>query len=159
MTARHLPISRGQHRGVPGSISMVKLVSRILRHNHWGWGHVVEICDPPNVCGHPLHHLAQKSPSEGSRIAGLRLPSLREFSCAALSLCRLNVENVVKGPDYLVIPSLKNFFYFGPCWATLPPPPPPDSKPFTTVYPGPSTKLWARGGAALFSSKGGRGVA
>ena len=30
-------------------MSIIKLVSGILRHNHWGWGHVVEICVPPSV--------------------------------------------------------------------------------------------------------------
>ena len=58
MAARHLPISKGQHRGVPGSITMVKLVSGNLQHNHWGWGHGVEIYEPPILCGQPLHHLA-----------------------------------------------------------------------------------------------------
>ena len=53
-----------------------------------------------------------------------RLPSLGEFWCAALSLRRLNVKNVVKQPDHLAIPSLENFFHFDPCWATLPPPSP-----------------------------------
>ena len=51
MTTRHLSISKEQHRGVPRSISIVKLVSRILRHNHWGCGHVVEICKPPQCAG------------------------------------------------------------------------------------------------------------
>ena len=81
---------------------------------------MVEICEPPNVRGQALHHLAQKSPSEGSRIVGLQLPSLGDIWHAALSLHRLNVENVVKGPDHLITPSLKKIFYFGPCWATLP---------------------------------------
>ena len=49
MAAGHLPINGGQHRGVTAGIHMVKLVSGILRHNHWGWGHVVEIGKPPNL--------------------------------------------------------------------------------------------------------------
>ena len=54
MAVRHLPISGGQHRGLTAVMCMVKLVSGILRRNHWG--HVVEICKAPNLRRQPLHH-------------------------------------------------------------------------------------------------------
>ena len=157
MTARHLPIIKGRHTGVPGSINMVKLVNRILRHNHWGWGHVVEICQHPNVHGQPLHHLARKIPSEGTRIARLRLPSPGDLWRGAMNLRRLNGEKVVKGPDHLVIPSRPSRTF--PTLAHVGPhAPAPDNKPFTAVYPRPSKKRWARGGTTPFLSKGGGGI-
>ena len=36
MAARHVAMTKGQHKGVSRSIGMVKMVSGILRHNHWG---------------------------------------------------------------------------------------------------------------------------
>ena len=52
----------GLQRGVQKSITMVKLVGGILRHNHWGWAHLVEICERPNLRGQHLQHIAQKVP-------------------------------------------------------------------------------------------------
>ena len=56
MAAKHVPIYGGQHSGPTAGISMVELVSGILRHTPWVWAHVVEICKPPNVRRQPVNH-------------------------------------------------------------------------------------------------------
>ena len=71
-------------------------------------GHLIHL-QPPT-----FHHLAQKSPSEGSQIARLQLPCLGEFRRATPSLHKLSVEKVVKGPPCHSVP--RKLFYFGPCW-------------------------------------------
>ena len=120
MALRHLPITGGQQRGVTGGVYMAKLVNGILQHNGWSWDHVVEIRKLPNIHRQPLHHLAHNCPRQVSQIAGLQLPVLGQLWHAPLRLRGLHVKNVVESPDHFFITLLKNFFYFGPCWATIP---------------------------------------
>ena len=139
MTTRHLPISKGQYRGLLGSISMVKLVSRILRHNQWGWGHVVEICEPPNVRGQPLHHLAQKSPREGSRIAKASTAiSGGVLACGAEPLHTHKLQMWSKERTTLSLPPSKIFLL----WPMLGHTPSPTANPSRRLTPGRPRNCW-----------------
>ena len=142
MAAGHLPINRGSTEG-SRQVSVWSSWSAVpCNPNQWGWGHAMEVRDMPNLRGQPLHHLAEKSHGEGSRITGLRVPSLGQLWRAALSLRDLNAEHVVEKPDHFVTPPFKNLLILG----HVGPHSPSNGHPFTTVYPKPSTKLLGGGG-------------
>ena len=70
---------RGQDKGAPRSMGMVKLVSCIKRHNHRGWGHVVEIRQIP-MCVVSLSTTLRRYPTVGA-VEFLRFKCHHTGSC------------------------------------------------------------------------------
>ena len=154
MTARHLRINRRHHRGVTAGIYMVNLVIGFLRYYHHGRGYAVEICEPRGLHRLRLHHLAQKCPGEGTRIAGLPIPPLGQFWRAALSLCVLNVEKVGKRPDHFVRPPLGNFL---PLWPMVSHNQHSKTNPSQRCTQGRAPNYWQGVGGGACSTQGGGG--